>query len=115
MRTNSDLTVYHKVFDETERLEKWKKYYYKKVWYFGGKGSSVNRGYENANDVNVRIPYDLNKNLNIENFSIGDIIVKGKHSDITKQQDLIDYDIYNITSINDNNFGSGKHIHLGGK
>lgn len=24
---------------------------------FGGKGSSINKGYENANDINIRIPF----------------------------------------------------------
>ena len=31
------------------------------------------------------------------------------------QQDLENYQIYNITSINNNNFGNNQHIHLGGK
>jgi hypothetical protein len=114
MITNASLTIYHKVFDEAERLEKWKRYNYDKVWFFGGKGSSINKGYENANDVNVRIPY--NDDLDISNFKIGDIIVKGTlDTDIITQQDLKDYEIYNITSINDNNFGNNPHIHIGGK
>ena len=34
---------------------------------------------------------------------------------INIQQDLTNEEIYNITSINDNNFGNTPHIHLGGK
>lgn len=116
MITNASLTHYHKTLDETTRLEKWIRYNYDNVWFFGGKGSSINKGYENANDCNVRIWYEKNDNLNIANFSIGDIIVKGTiDTDITTQQDLNNYEIYNITSINDNNFGINRHIHLGGK
>lgn len=116
MITNASLTHYHKTLDETTRLEKWIRYNYDNVWFFGGKGSSINKGYENANDCNVRIWYDKNDNLNIANFSIGDIIVKGKiDTDITTQQNLNNYEVYNITSINDNNFGINQHIHLGGK
>ena len=115
MITNASLTHYHKTLDETTRLEKWIRYNYDNVWFFGGKGSSINKGYENANDVNVRISYDKN-DIDIGNLAIGDIIVKGTlNTDITTQQDLKNYEIYNITSINDNNFGINPHIHLGGK
>ena len=115
MITNASLTHYHKTLDETTRLEKWIRYNYENVWFFGGKGSSINKGYENANDVNARIPYDKN-DIDINNLAIGDIIIKGTLStDITTQQDLKNYEVYNITSINDNNFGINKHIHLGGK
>ena len=115
MITNASLTIYHKGYDETTRLEKWIRFNYKNVWFFGGKGSSINKGYENANDVDVRIPYDKN-DIDISNLAIGDIIVKGTiETDITTQQDLKNYEIYNITSINDNNFGINRHIHLGGK
>ena len=35
--------------------------------------------------------------------------------DIKTQQDLKEYEIYNITSINDNKFGTNPHIHIGGR
>lgn len=116
MITNSSLTIYHKDgLDVATHLEKWTRYNYDKVWYFGGKGASINKGYDNANDVEIRIPYKQNT-LNITNFAIGDIIVKGTLDfDINKQKDLINYDIYNITSIKNNNFGNNPHIHIGGK
>ena len=115
MITNASLTHYHKTLDETTRLEKWIRYNYENVWFFGGKGSSINKGYENANDVDIRIPYSQNE-IDISNLSIGDIIIKGTlDTDITTQQDLNSYEVYNITSINDNNFGINPHIHLGGK
>ena len=114
MITNSSLTIYHKVLDEETRLEKWIRYNYSKVWFFGGKGASINKGYNNANDVDIRIPYNME--LDINNFAIGDIIVKGElHQEIATQQDIINCEVYNITSINDNNFGNNPHIHIGGK
>lgn len=116
MITNSSLTIYHKGFDETTRLEKWIRFNYDNVWFFGGKGAGINKGYQDANDVEVRIPYDQNANLNFGNFSIGDIIIQGTLTqDIDTQQDLSRYDVYNIKSMNNNNFGNNKHIHLGGK
>lgn len=115
MIINASLTHYHKTIDSETRLEKWIRYNYDNVWWFGGKGSSINKGYENANDVDVRIPYNQNE-IDISNLEIGDIIIKGTlATDITTQQDLNSYEVYNITSINDNNFGINKHIHLGGK
>lgn len=114
MITNSSLTIYHKDgLDVSTHLEKWTRYNYDKVWYFGGRGASINKGYDNANDVEIRIPYG---NLDITKFALGDIIVKGTLDfNINTQKDLKNYDIYNITSINDNNFGNNPHIHIGGK
>lgn len=117
MICNSSLTVYHlNGLDVATNFENWTRYNYDKVWFFGGKGASINKGYENANDVNVRISYGQNDELDVRNFSIGDIVVAGTLDfDITTQQDLSEYEIYNITSITDNNFGNNPHIHLGGK
>lgn len=117
MICNSSVTIYHKNgLDVATHLEKWDRYYYDKVWFFGGKGASINKGYDNANDVEIRLPYSKNNNLNINNFAIGDIIVEGNiNQNISTQDDLNGYLIYNITSINNNNFGINKHIHIGGK
>ena len=117
MITNSSLTVYHMSgIDKTTHKEIWTRHNYEKVWFFGGKGAGVNKGYDNANDVQVRIPYSLNEELNIEDFAIGDILVEGTlNLEISTQEDLKDYNVYNITSINNNRFGNSKHIHLGGK
>lgn len=116
MITNSKLTVYHKGFDYSKHLEIWTRYNYDNVWWFGGKGTSTNKGYENANDVDIRIPYDKNDNLSPINFDIGDIIVGQELDiDIDTQNDLKSYEVYNITAINNNFFGNNKHIHLSGK
>lgn len=112
MLVNSSLTVYHKI--EIDHDYKWIKYFYKNIWWFGGKGSSLNKGYENANDVQIRIPYDLNSKLDYNNFGIGDILVQGEYKDITSEED-IQSEYYNITSLNNNVFGNNKHIHIGGK
>lgn len=116
MITNSSLTIYHMSgLDPATHNEVWVRYNYDKVWFFGGKGAGINKGYENANDVEIRIPYDSNEDLDINNFAIGDIIVQNTLDiDIETQDDLKNYLIYNITSIKNNNFGT-KHIHLGGK
>lgn len=114
MITNESLTIYHKTIDETTKLEKWIRNNYSKIWWFGGKGASIDKGYDNANDVEIRIPYT--NQIDIGNIEIGDILVKGDiATDIITQQDLKDFEIYNITSIKNNNFGKNPHIHIGGK
>lgn len=113
MITNSSLTVYHKI--KNEHKYEWKRFYYKNVWWFGGKGTSLNKGYENANDVQIRIPYESNKDLKYENFEIGDILIKGKVVKDIKSENEIDEEYYNITSLNNNVFGNSKHIHVSGK
>ena len=114
MIINNSMTLYHKEFENHQDV--WVRYNYSKVWWFGGKGASINKGYQNADDVQIRIPYRDNDNLDISNFAIGDIVVKGTFDlDITTQQDLDGYEFYNITSISDNQFGNEKHIRIGGK
>lgn len=116
MLVNNSLTVYHKGFDEEKRVEKWIRFNYNSVWFFGGQGAGINKGYENANDVQIRIPYDMNKDLDFRNFSIGDIVLEGTFDyDIETEEELKEYQTYSITSKNDNNFGTQPHIHLGGK
>lgn len=111
MLVNSKLTVYHKVIENREEI--WKTYHYE-CWWFGGKGTSTNKGYENANDVQIRIPYDVNPKLDYTNFGIGDILVQGIHDDIKSESDVTS-ERYNITSLNNNVFGINKHIHVSGK
>lgn len=116
MITNNQVTIYHYRKNPQTRLTEWEKHNYDDVWFFGGKGASINKGYDQANNVDVRIPYGQNDGLDINNFAIGDIIVEGHlTTEILTQQDLKDYTIYNITSITDANFGGTPHIHIGGK
>lgn len=111
---NSDLTLYHKKFDDVNKIEIWEKHYYPYIWWYGRTSASVNQGYVKNKSLDVRIWYDKNENLNIEDFALGDIIIQGEHDDIECQQDLIGLDFYNITSISNNTNGNSKHIHLGG-
>ena len=111
------MTLYHKVYDKSTRLDKWERYPIKKVMWQGGKGASINKGYEQANDISVFIPYDSNEGLEMVPFSIGDIIVKGNiKTEIKKQSDL-SVDSFNITTLIYNDYGSDsmKHVQIGAK
>ena len=117
MIKNASLTVYHyNGLDVGTHLEKWERYNYNNVWFFFFFFAGINKGYDNANDVQIRIPYGQNDNLDFGNFAIGDIVVQGTLDiDINTQDDLSNYLFYNITSINNNDFGNSPHIHIGGK
>lgn len=115
--TNSSMTLYHKRLNKQTRIDEWDIYQIQNVMWQGGKGASINKGYEKANDISIWIPYNENEKLDTIPFSIGDIIVKGIIEDkITKQSDL-KIDNYNITTLIDNNYGSYdmQHIFLGAK
>lgn len=117
MTTNTSITLYHKRYNSKKRLDEWDRYPIKNVMWQGGKGASLNKGYEKANDVNIYIPYNSNEGLNEVPFSIGDIVVKGNIEDkITKQSDL-KVDNYNITTLINNDYGSNNmfHIQIGAK
>ena len=112
MITNGSITYYHKTLDNN-KLPIWNRYVFENVWYFGGKGSSINKGYENANDVNIRIPMEYVDNKDL--FTIGDIIAIGINPPISKTTELLYTEFYNVTSITINEYGNNPHVHLGGK
>lgn len=117
MVTNSSMTLYHKRFNSKTRLDEWDRYPIENVMWQGGKGASINKGYEKANDISIWIPYNQNEGLELIPFSIGDIVVKGIIEDkITKQSDL-KVDNYNITTFINNDFGSYnmQHVQIGAK
>ena len=107
MITRGIISLYHKTKGKEPY---WTKYTIGDVWYFGGHGSSLNKGISEANDLQVRIPYSL---ISIDLIDIGDLIIIGEGINISKTSELEDY--YTITSINDNNFGNNPHIHIGAK
>lgn len=112
MITNKTITYYEKGLGNN-KFETWTRHIFTSAWVFGGKGSSINKGYENANDVDIRIPMEFVQDKTI--FKVGDIVAVGSQSNITKQSDLKGIEYYNVTSVNVNDFGSNPHIHLGGK
>lgn len=117
METNSSITLYHKRLNEQTRIDEWDRYPIDNVMWQGGKGASINKGYEKANDISIWIPYNQNQDLESIPFAIGDIIVKDIVKDkITKQSDL-KVDNYNITTRINNDYGSYdmQHIYLGAK
>ena len=49
MIVNNSVTIYHMSgLEVSTDHELWTRYNYSNVWFFGGKGSKINKGYENA-------------------------------------------------------------------
>lgn len=116
MLTNNKVTIYHKSgLDVATRLEKWTRYNYDDVWVFERKSASITNEIDNANNIEIRIPYNKNQ-INIQNLTIDDVIVVGHiELNINTIQDLKGYNTYVIDNITDNKFGYNQHIHIGGK
>jgi len=117
MKTNSSMTLYHNSYNKEKKLDEWIKYDIDHVMWQGGKGASLNKGYEKANDVKVWIPLNQNEGIKDIPFFVGDIIVKGTlEHDILQQSDLKE-DFYNITTFIKNDYGSEhmQHFFIGAK
>ena len=114
MITNKPITIYHKEIDSTTKLESYKKIIYQHCWVYEKKKVSTNQGSINLDNLTVRVPYHVNRNANISDFNLNDIIIVGElNFDIEKPSDLSRYKRYTITNITNNTFGSEKHIHIG--
>lgn len=114
MITNNKITLYHKNgLDVANRLEVWVRYNFNDVWVFKTNKATISEGINEGNNLEVRIPYFSGIDTSV--FRLGDIVVIGEiKEDINTQQDL-NYETFNIVSINDNYFGNSPHIHLGCK
>lgn len=110
MITNNNITIYHKIYNKETRLNEWIRINCDDVWLYVNNGSNIKKGYEKNDKVSIRIPYK------VSDIQIGDIIVVGHLlNNIETQEQLKNYEVYNITSITNNNFGNNPHIHIGAK
>ena len=65
MITNSSLTIYHKGFNSSTKLEKWTRYNYDKVWFFDTQGAKTDKGYsENYSSYREALEAGLKEILN---------------------------------------------------
>lgn len=125
MTTNTSMSVFNKYTDSKKNVI-FKKHEIENVFWDDSKGVNLNKGYENADDVNVFIPKSQNdmsgyvepkkyKGLNntwtLEN---GDFIVKGnvEESSVMSIKELLKkYDnVFTISLVDDKDFGS-KNMH----
>ena len=115
MKTNTKVTIYHRTIVSLSPI--YTRYVVNNVMWQGGHGSSLNKGIEEANDLKCYIPYE-NDNLKNVLVEIGDYIIRGEINErITSKRDLMNYDVYTITSKEIRDYGSEsmKHLQLGAK
>ena len=113
----TDITIYHKILGLGKNPDTFKINHLKNVSWQGGDGASVNKGYEKANDIKLRIFKKDNQDVFELPFSIGDFIVLGiTDQEISKQSDIKDK-TYNITTIIPHKRGTitTQHIEIGAK
>lgn len=109
MLTNADITIYHKSYDPTTRLDKWEPTQYQGVNWYGEQAATVGSNGLNAADTYVvRIPTD-----NMVEATKGDIVVKGLVSNaITGPAQLVKkYECFTVLAVRDNRRGSPNMHH----
>lgn len=78
MITESNITVYNKIFDKSTRTDKWFRVQVKDVHWEGSKGVNTEKtGLENADSVKVFIPFSSLSELKELHIQPEDYIVKG--------------------------------------
>lgn len=132
MTTNTCMSVFNK-YTDSEKNVIFKKHLIDNVFWDDSKGVNLNKGYENADDVNVFIPKIQNdmsgylepkkyKGLsNTWTLENGDFIVKGNtsESEVLSIKELVKkYDnVFKISLVDDKDFGSEsmQHFEIRGK
>lgn len=132
MTVNTCMSVFNK-YTDSEKNVIFKKHEIKNVFWDDSKGVNLNKGYENADDVNVFIPKSqndmsgytdpifyigLNDTWTLNN---GDIIVKGQtfETEVLSVKELKEKynDVFIITLVDNKDFGSPnmQHFEIRGK
>lgn len=110
MLTNTDITIYNRIYNPKTRLDTWKKFYVPEAWWFKKEQSSITTdGRKNADVYTIRIP-DTSVTLKKDDY-----VVKGMCAVKMKTvKDLEGLEKARITSVNYNTFGGNPHIKVVG-
>lgn len=128
MMTNTKMTIYNKYLDTLTHKKTYKRHIIDNVFWDDSLGVNLNMGYENADKVNIYIPYDKNdfstykepKQYNGSGWTLqnGDFIVKGEVDieEVSGIKELSQYETFTITVVDNKDFGSDnmKHFEIRG-
>lgn len=118
MMTNTSMSVFNKYVEPFTKEVSYKKHLIKEVFWDDSLGINLNAGYDNADKVNVYIPFDKNdltdykkpKEYNGIGWTLqnGDFIIKGDvaETEVDGIKDLNAYEVFEITVVDVKNFGS---------
>lgn len=129
MMTNTEMSVFNKYTDSFTKDIVYKKHVINKVFWDDSKGVNLNRGYDNADEVNVFVPKEQNdmseyvkpKHYNGIGWTLkeGDFIIKGlvTENEVSGIKDLSNYEAFVITMVDDKDFGTEDmhHFEIRGK
>lgn len=129
MTTNTNISVFNKHTDSFTKDITYKKHIIDKALWFNNKTVTLNQGYENNDEITVFIPKnenDMSKYVKPKNYNgigwtlqNGDFIIRGLVTDdeVSGIKDLSDYEVFVITMVDDNDFGSEDmhHFEIRGK
>jgi len=126
MMTNTKMSVFNRYKEPFTNNVSYKKHVIQYVFWDDSLGINLNTGYENADKVNIYIPFDKNKS-DLENYKEpkqyngngwtlqnGDFIIKGEvaESEVDGIKDLKAYEVFEITVIDKKDFGSYNMQHF---
>lgn len=123
MISNSDITIYNRVYDKAQRLYTYNRTVINGCWWFAQQHASVDSdGVHGADTYTVRIPnldgYVTPDKYKGEGWTIAedDYIVRGEAEDITKPADLEKEkrQVMKVTGWNDDRFGGTPHLKVTG-
>jgi len=124
--TNTKMSVFNRYKEPFTNNVSYKKHVIEHVFWDDSLGINLNTGYENADKVNIYIPFDKNKS-DLENYKEpkqyngngwtlqnGDFIIKGEvtESEVDGIKDLKAYEVFEITVIDKKDFGSYNMQHF---
>lgn len=106
MLTNTDATLYSRIYDPQARLDEWRRVYLPAVWWYGAEQSSVTTdGRKTADVYTVRIP-DLTVQVKKDDYLVrGDCRVE-----MQTAKDLGGTEHFKVSGANYNRFGGSPHI-----
>ncbi len=124
MMTNTKMTIYNKYIEPFTHDTIYKKHVIDNVFWDDSLGVNLNMGYENADKVNVYIPYDKNdistyivpKKYNGNGWTLqnGDFIIKGETdiNEVSGIKELSNYEVFTISVCDNKDFGSPNMQHF---
>lgn len=126
MMTNTSMSLFNKYTEPTTKNVSYKKKLVKEVFWDDSLGINLNAGYENADKVNIYIPFNKNeedlksyiepKQYNGNGWTIqnGDFIIKGDvdKTEVGGIKDLKNYEVFEITVVDKKDFGSYNMQHF---
>ena len=122
--TNTNMTIYNKYINPLTHKKTYKKHLIDNVFWDDSLGVNLNMGYENADKVNVYIPYNKNnlsnyktpKAYNGEGWTLqnGDFMVRGNVNldEIDGIKELSNYEAFTMTVCDNKDFGSSNMQHF---